>query len=243
MGDFSQLSVNSLLYSSIALAVAPLLLGGGTCYVKVSLVISALRNAFGSQQIPGNILVSTFSICISFMIMEPVLNETMLAWEHSGHIASSMNTKTAKAAPQDELKLIESLSLPWRRFMLNHAGDDEVRFMCELGSMQMEKSEKKPDTDQCNQSSDGASDEVVLAVPFQRTMAAFLLSEVKSGFSMAFLLLVPFLIIDMAVAIILTGLNMQMVSPLIISFPLKLLLFVVSDAWQLLFEALVLSYQ
>jgi type III secretory pathway component EscR len=246
MNDLNNLSVNALLYSSILLALAPLLIGGATCYVKISLVVTSLRNALGSQQIPGNILVSSFSLCLSFMIMDPVVKETVSKWEQ--HLAAEQAVK-AKPASKSEVspglqKGVENLSVPWRRFMLKHSGKTELEFICGLQRVQTKtETSKETAPNDCSVLGSLEGDKQVLAVPLQRALSAFLLSEVKSGFTMAFILLVPFFVVDMVVAVILTGLNMQMVSPLIVSFPLKLMLFVLTDAWQLLFEALFYSYQ
>jgi flagellar biosynthesis protein FliP len=73
-------------------------------------------------------------------------------------------------------------------------------------------------------------------------MLAFVLSELRQAFTMGFVLLLPFLVVDLIVANVLVGLGMFMVSPTIISLPLKLLLFVVADGWILLSRGLINSY-
>ena len=70
-----------------------------------------------------------------------------------------------------------------------------------------------------------------------------MLSEIKKGFTIAFFLLIPFFVIDMVVANILVGMGLTMMSPVIVSLPLKLLLFVTSDGWLLLAQSLTKSYQ
>ncbi|MEJ7612021.1 MAG: flagellar biosynthetic protein FliP, partial [Candidatus Fervidibacter sacchari] len=70
---------------------------------------------------------------------------------------------------------------------------------------------------------------------------AFVLSEVRTGFEIGFLLAVPFLVLDLVIASVLMGMGMLMVPPMLISLPLKLLLFVLADGWHLLMKGLALS--
>jgi flagellar biosynthetic protein FliP len=73
-------------------------------------------------------------------------------------------------------------------------------------------------------------------------MPAFITSELKSAFTIGFMLYVPFIVIDMVVASVLMSMGMMMLSPMIISLPFKLLLFVMVDGWTLLMTSLTRSY-
>ena len=79
-------------------------------------------------------------------------------------------------------------------------------------------------------------------VPFKVAMPAFLTSELKTAFQMGFMLFVPFLIIDLVVASVLMSMGMMMVSPMIISLPFKIMLFVLVDGWTLLLGTLAGSF-
>jgi len=72
---------------------------------------------------------------------------------------------------------------------------------------------------------------------------AFVVSELKTAFQIGFVIFIPFLIIDMVVASVLMSMGMMMLSPVIISLPFKLMLFVVVDGWNLLIGSLVRSFQ
>ena len=72
---------------------------------------------------------------------------------------------------------------------------------------------------------------------------AFVISELRTAFQLAFVLFVPFLVIDMVVASILMSMGMLMLPPVMISLPLKILLFVLADGWHLVVRSLVASYQ
>ncbi|HEX5637653.1 MAG TPA: flagellar biosynthetic protein FliP, partial [Gammaproteobacteria bacterium] len=79
-------------------------------------------------------------------------------------------------------------------------------------------------------------------VPFTVLMPAFLTSELKTAFQIGFMLFIPFLIIDLVVASVLMAMGMMMLSPLIISLPFKLMLFVLVDGWALVMGTLASSF-
>ncbi|MFN5774747.1 MAG: flagellar biosynthetic protein FliP, partial [Burkholderiaceae bacterium] len=79
--------------------------------------------------------------------------------------------------------------------------------------------------------------------PMAVLIPAFAVSEIKTGFLIGFMIYLPFLAIDFAVASILTSLGMVMVSPMMFSLPLKLVIFALADGWTLLAASLVASYR
>jgi len=79
-------------------------------------------------------------------------------------------------------------------------------------------------------------------VPFRALVPAFVTSELKTAFQIAFIVFIPFLIIDMVVASVLMAMGMMMLSPVLISLPFKLMLFVLADGWTLLVASLVASF-
>ncbi len=83
------------------------------------------------------------------------------------------------------------------------------------------------------------SDEVPLTV----MVPAFIISELRTAFSIGFLIFIPFLIIDLVVSSILMSMGMMMLSPIMISLPFKILLFVLVDGWYLVVESLIKSFQ
>jgi len=80
-------------------------------------------------------------------------------------------------------------------------------------------------------------------VPLRVLVPAFIISELKTAFQIGFVIFIPFLVIDMVVASVLMSMGMMMLSPVIISLPFKLMLFVVVDGWNLLIGSLVMSFQ
>jgi flagellar biosynthetic protein FliP len=117
---------------------------------------------------------------------------------------------------------LDRASVPVKKFMLAHVRDADVRLFV---SMSGAKAPASPD-----------------AIPLTTLAPAFMLSELKRAFEIGFLIFVPFLIIDMAVASILMSMGMMMLPPVIISLPFKLIFFVLVDGWRLVAGSLVESY-
>ena len=80
------------------------------------------------------------------------------------------------------------------------------------------------------------------AMPLPVLVPAFLLSEIKRGFEVGFLIFLPFLVIDLVIAAVLMSMGMMMVPPAVVSLPFKLAFFVIADGWSLLAGAMVRSY-
>jgi flagellar biosynthetic protein FliP len=127
-------------------------------------------------------------------------------------VAGTMSTEQA----------IDNAAVPFKKFMLAHVRDADLKLFLDMSGA---KAPKKPE-------------DVAIA-----TIApAFMLSELKRAFEIGFLIFVPFLIIDMAVASILMSMGMMMLPPVIISLPFKLIFFVLVDGWRLIAGSLVESY-
>ncbi len=197
-------------------ALIPVLTGLMTSYLKVSIVLGMLKNGLGAQQVPGNLVIMALSLAITMYIMTPVV---LRSSEASANIDFGMILKSPSA------KSLQSLAPtiePWREFMLRHAGEREIRALTSL---------------------DAASNgEVEHSKEFRILVPAFVLTEIKEAFAMGFVLLLPFLVVDLVVSNILAGMGMVMMSPMIISLPLKLILFVISDGWILVTKGLINSY-
>jgi flagellar biosynthetic protein FliP len=113
-------------------------------------------------------------------------------------------------------------SIPMKKFMLGHVRQADLKLFLDMGGKNL------PQTPE--------------AVPLTTVAPAFMLSELKRAFEIGFLIFVPFLIIDMAVASILMSMGMMMLPPVIISLPFKLIFFVLVDGWRLISGSLVESY-
>jgi flagellar biosynthetic protein FliP len=116
---------------------------------------------------------------------------------------------------------VEKGSVPLKEFMLKQTRREDLNVFAKMYAKPIEDREKVP---------------MVVLIP------AFAISEIKTGFLIGFVIYLPFLAIDFAVASILTSLGMVMVSPMMFSLPLKLVIFALADGWALLAASLVQSY-
>jgi type III secretory pathway component EscR len=222
------LSPELLLVASLAIAAVPLLIALGTCYLKFSIVLSLMKSGFGTQTAPSAALVTALSIVMSLMVMHPVLHETLERL--SGVKLGDLSTLSIPAISEKSSEIIA----PWRSFLLDHSGDRELVIFTKLSSPTA-KGDEAGETviEQVNRSD----------VPVVTALAAFVLSEIKKGFTLAFFLLIPFFVIDLIVANLLVAMGLTMMSPIIVSLPIKLLLFISSDGWLLLTKNMIQAYR
>ncbi len=216
------LSPEILLLVSLGIALVPLMIAVGTCYLKFSIVLSLLRSGFGTQQAPSTALVMALSLVMSLIVMHPVMTESI---ERIGAVTlEDLSSISLKVVTQKSSEMI----LPWKNFLLAHSGDKELTIFSTL--VKDQQLQEAPPVDRSN-------------VPLVTAVAAFVLSEIKKGFTIAFFLLIPFFVIDLIVANLLVAMGLTMMSPVIVSLPIKLLLFVSSDGWLLLARNLIQAYR
>ena len=118
---------------------------------------------------------------------------------------------------------LDRAEAPIKTFMLGHTRDSDLSLFIDMTG--------------------GAKPATPAAAPFSAVVPAFMLSELKRAFEIGFLIFVPFLVIDMAVASVLMSMGMMMLPPMVISLPFKLIFFVLVDGWHLIAGSLVASYQ
>jgi flagellar biosynthesis protein FliP len=200
------------------LGLIPLCVSLLTSYLKVSIVIGMLKSGLGVQHAPGLAAEMALSLAITAYVMAPVIEGTT-------KVPTSAFEKIVSAPPAISLAQLEPIIAPWRAFLVRHAGREELAALRELHARQSGKV---------------AEDD---ATPIRVLLPAFVLAELREAFTMGFALLLPFLAIDLIVANLLAGMGMFMVSPSLITLPLKLILFVMADGWMLLTRALILSYE
>jgi len=208
-----------------ALSLAPFAVTMITSFVKISVVLSILRNAMGTQQIPPTQVINGMSIILSIYIMYPVgleIRDAVRPYfdQRSGAPLLSDNTsglvKDAVGAAKE----------PIRKFLLKHAHLKDRMLFYGLAKRMRTPEQQQDLTDRS----------LIVVVP------SFVISELKEAFQIGFILFVPFIVIDMVVSNILLAMGMQMLSPVTISLPFKLLLFILIDGWYLLARGLVMGY-
>jgi type III secretion protein R len=207
-----------------ALGFLPFVLLMVTSFVKISVVLSIVRTAMGTQQIPPTQVITGLAIILTVYIMAPVGQEMYRAAEADQFKNSNglLDAKNMEALLEASKRAKE----PLRAFLLKKVSTKDRALFFNL-ALKMRKAEDRV----------GITDSDFLVLT-----PAFVVSELKEAFQIGFLLFVPFIVIDMVVANILLALGMQMLSPTTISLPFKLLLFVLIDGWYLISKGLVVGY-
>jgi type III secretion protein R len=208
-----------------ALTLAPFVVIMLTSFVKISVVLSILRNALGTQSVPPNQVITGLAFVLTIFVMMPVAGQMYRA---AGAISDTRDV-FSEASVKSLYEASKRGKEPLRQFLTKHSHDqDRVLFMELAARLDTEAQAQTPPA--------------VTKDDFQVIIPAFVTSELKEAFQIGFLIFVPFIVIDMVVANILLSMGMHMLSPSVISLPFKLLLFVLVDGWFLLVRGLVLSY-
>jgi type III secretion protein R len=202
--------------------MVPLMIAVGTCYLKFSIVLSLLKSGFGTQQAPSASLVMALSLVMSMVVMQPVISKTV---DRLADVkVQELSTLSVSVLSERGSTIIE----PWKSFLLHHAGDKELAVFNALAADKPQAEAMVVERER---------------VPVVTAIAAFVLSEIKKGFTLAFFLLIPFFVIDLIVANLLVAMGLTMMSPVIVSLPIKILLFITSDGWLLLARNLIQAYR
>ncbi len=199
------------------LTLAPSILLMCTCFTRIIIVLSLLRQAMGVQQLPPNQVMIGLALFMTFLVMTPTWNEI-----NDKAITPYRNNQIS------QISAIESGVGVLREFMIRQIvaahNEDDVFLFHGFAN----KNAPQPQS-----WSEVATTSLV---------PAFILSELKVAFLMGFRIYLPFLIIDMVVSSVLISIGMQLLPPVMVSLPFKLLLFVLVDGWHLVTQTLLMSF-
>lgn len=195
------------------LSLAPGLLIMVTSFTRIVIAFSFLRAGLGLQSTPANLVLVSLALFLTFFIMSPVFDK-----------AKSEGLDPYMAGQITEAQAYEKITGPFRAFMTKNVRDKDLALFESLAA------ERRIDI-----SSDGEIDLRIL-VP------AFMISELRRGFEIGFLIALPFLVIDLIVSMLTMSMGMMMLPPTVISLPFKVLFFVLIDGWNLLAGSLVHSF-
>jgi flagellar biosynthetic protein FliP len=199
-----------------ALSLAPILLVTLTSFTRFLIAFSFLRTGLGLQGAPANLVLIALSLFMTAYVMAPVAD---VAWRDG--IAPYMEGKIS------EKQAYEGATKPLRAFMVAQTRERDLALFSDLAA----------DALKVKPSPEGAQEADL------RVLApAFLISEIRRGFEIGFLIVLPFLIIDMIVAVVVMSMGMMMLPPSVLSLPLKVLFFVLIDGWSLLAGSLIKSF-
>ncbi len=225
-------------------AIAPLVVLTLTSFVKLSIVLGLLRNAIGAPDAPSGLVVTGIALVLTFFVMTPVALDMVHAaaappaasapgaagsgtagsGAESAPVPGSIDEAVRQLVPAEykgQLDAAERAMVPLRAWLGKHASAaDKATFVALAGKLGREVK----------------GDELWVLAP------AFIATELREAFAIAVLLFLPFLVIDLVVALGLASLGLQASSPQSIALPFKLLLFVAVDGWRLLLESLLRGY-
>jgi type III secretion protein R len=198
-------------------ALLPLMLVSTTSFLKISIVLSLIRNALGVQQAPPNMAIYALAMLLSAYIMAPV-----------GHriVESISDEKDPTMSVKALLQVAKKSADPIRDFLVANSKPVQRQFFLTTA-----KKLWPP-----YMADDAAESDILIVAP------AFVVSELTAAFEIGFLLFLPFVVIDLVISNILMAMGMMMVSPVTISLPLKLFLFVMVDGWSRLIHGMVETY-
>ncbi|QXX74710.1 flagellar type III secretion system pore protein FliP [Methylovirgula sp. HY1] len=194
------------------LSVAPGLLIMVTSFTRFIVALSFLRSGLGLQSTPANLVLISLALFMTFYVMAPTFDRS---WQDGVKPLMDSSMTEQQAFP----KIIE----PFRLFMLKQVRDKDLKLFADLAPPDIKL---KP----------GAEVDMRILIP------AFMISELRRGFEMGFLIAMPFLVIDMIVSTITMSMGMMMLPPSVISLPIKIMFFILIDGWNMLIGSLIRSY-
>lgn len=193
------------------LSLAPGLLMMVTCFTRFVIAFSFLRVGLGLPSTPGNIVLISLALFMTMFVMGPTFEE---AWNQG--VKPRLDNKIS-----DE-QAFQATTKPFREFMGKHVRQSDLQMFQAMAKERFGSAAAK-------------NDDLTVLIP------AFMVSELRRGFEIGFLIILPFLVIDMIVATIVMAMGMMMLPPTTFSLPMKVLFFVLIDGWGLLVNGLVRS--
>jgi type III secretion protein R len=228
--DLTAFTPGSALVTVVLIALAPFFAVMVTSFTKIVVVLSLVRNALGTQQVPPNIVLNGLALILSVYVMYPTLQKMQEAVLVSTSSSTMQNEERI-----DDPTLGSSGSIfasadkakePLREFLLKHSDPRERAFFLKTQQRIGDPSRVSEITER----------DFIVIIP------AFVVKELTVAFEIGFMLFLPFLIIDLVISNILLAMGMMMLSPVTISLPFKILMFVLVEGWVKLSHGLVLSY-
>lgn len=221
----------------VGLSLLPFVAMIATSYLKIVVVMSLIRNALGIQSIPPNMVLNALAMILTFYIIAPVASESwgLLQQEMAARRQGTAVASSAPAAAPDttsggdwlETDAVARAAEPFRAWLSAHTSDRERAFFVHTAETLWAKDGEPATVD---------PESYYILLP------SFCVSELTKAFQIGFLVYLPFIAIDIIVSNILLAMGMMMVSPVTISLPFKLLLFVMVNGWTLLIQGLVRGY-
>ncbi|WMI97557.1 EscR/YscR/HrcR family type III secretion system export apparatus protein [Pseudomonas chlororaphis subsp. aurantiaca] len=204
-----------------AASLLPFLIAAGTCYIKFSIVFVIVRNALGLQQVPSNMTLNAVALMLAMFVMSPVVQQGYDYYKE--HPVTFTNI-------DEVVDFAENGLGSYREYLIKYTDPELAQFFERAQAARLGVAAQESDRTE------------ELKPSLFALLPAYALSEIKAAFKIGFYLYLPFVIVDLVISSILLALGMMMMSPVIISVPIKLVLFVALDGWSLLSTGLVGQY-
>jgi type III secretion protein R len=210
----------------VALSLLPFVLMVSTSFAKLAVVLAMLRNALGISGVPEGAVIGVFAALLSAYVMLPVGRDML---RETAPLAASVNW-SAPLSSGDGWKKVAELATraasPLRAFLERNSSASERALFLGIARRGLPANERESVQER----------DLLVVLP------AFFVTELAEAFQIGFLLLLPFLVLDIVIATILTSLGMQALTPSTVALPFKLLLFLSVDGFRTLIDALVAGY-
>jgi flagellar biosynthesis protein FliP len=202
-----------LLMGMTVLSLAPGLLITITCFTRFIIAFSFLRAGLGLPSTPANLILISLALFMTFFVMAPTFDKS---WE--------AGIKPLVENKMTETEALPKIIAPFREFMLAHVREKDLKIFADVAAEKLTPAASPGEVD------------------FRVLVPAFMVSELRRGFEIGFLILLPFLVIDLIVATLTMSMGMMMLSPTVIALPFKVLFFVLIDGWNKIVGSLIRSF-
>lgn len=196
-----------------------------TAFIKITVVLSLLRNALGTQQSPPNQVINGLAIILSFYVMFPTGMQMYKAGKEA--FDNPPSELFSKESSLFVINVAEKTREPLRAFLERNTSAAHMKSFAQL-AMKVFPPEFKND---------------IQPTDFLILVPSYITSQLKDAYEIGVLIYLPFFVIDLVTSNILLAMGMMMLSPMTISLPLKLLLLVMLDGWTILVQGLVLTFR
>lgn len=211
------------------LSIAPGLLVMVTSFTRIVIALSIMRTGLGLQSTPANLILISLSLFMTFFVMSPTFDQ---AWRDG--------LKPLLDNQITEEEAFVKISDPFRDFMLTQVRPQDLALFDGIDEATRRDRLAPTQAAELPGGEQGAGEGEV--VSFHILIPAFMISELRRGFEIGFLIVLPFLVIDLIVATLTMSMGMMMLPPTVISLPFKILFFVLIDGWNMLTGSLVRSF-
>lgn len=197
------------------IALAPSILIMMTSFLRIIISLHFIRSALGTQTMPPNQILVGITLFLTFFVMSPVITQ--------------INTNALEPYKQGILSQEEALEqgiLPLKDFMLRQTRDEDIKLFMDIAGQEVISDDSQ----------------ILEEMPLHVIVPAFIISELRAGFIIGFIIYIPFIVIDMIVSATLMSMGMMMLPPAMISLPFKILLFVLCDGWNLIIGQLLQTF-